>query len=322
MTFVKVTYTKTKSYKWLKIFPIIIIVIILSAIIVGLLSAYAGLTIISPPKKPLYYFSANVVPEYKDVSFKDINKLITLRGWYFTTPKNTKTVILAHGYGKNRFNFEEQSLEMIKTLLSNGYNVLAFDLRNSGKSDGKQFTLGYYEKDDVLGAISFVKSQGIDKVSLLGFSTGANAVLLAAGKNISSVDAVIADTPYFTPEGFLQDSIFNLTKLPAFPFSKLSNIAINMLIGIDISDINTSLAVARVGAKPFMLICSSRDTIVPLADSRKLFAAYKNAQGISGQIWETSADGHANSFPENSQEYMDKLLQFLNSVYAAGSPKK
>jgi pimeloyl-ACP methyl ester carboxylesterase len=255
------------------------------------------------------------------VYFKDANKLITLRGWYFTTPQNTKTVILSHGYGKNRFNFEEQSLEMIKKFLSRGYNVLAFDLRNSGKSDGKQFTLGYYERDDLLGAISYIRSQGIQKISLMGFSTGANAALLAAGQKISEVDAVIADTPYYSSEEFLQDAIFRITRLPSFPFSRFTSLAMNMFTGIKFTDIDMSKVLARVSSKPFMMIYSSRDAIIPADDSKKLFAAYKNAQGVSGQLWETTATGHAESYLENPETYMDNVLKFLDNIYIE-SPKK
>ena len=47
-------------------------------------------------------------------------------------------------------------------------NVILFDLRGHGESDGDRFSLGYFEKRDVLGAIRYLrdgKKQSGDKSS-------------------------------------------------------------------------------------------------------------------------------------------------------------
>jgi len=67
-------------------------------------SVIAGWKLIHPKRLNILDFSANIVPSYTDVSFKDINDEFELKGWYFNVTGSSKTVILAHGYGKNRLN--------------------------------------------------------------------------------------------------------------------------------------------------------------------------------------------------------------------------
>lgn len=51
------------------------------------------------------------------------------------------------------------ALEVARSLVTSGFNVLMFDLRNSGESDGDVTTLGYHEVKDIYGAVQWLKHE-------------------------------------------------------------------------------------------------------------------------------------------------------------------
>lgn len=200
------TYSRRRSHLIKKIIFFIILLALIYAIAISAVSAFAGWKLIHPERLNILDFSANIVPSYTDISFKDINGDFTLKGWYFNVTGSNKTIILAHGYGKNRLHFGENTIHLIKGLLDKGYNVLAFDFRNSGESEGNTTTFGVYEKNDLLGAIEYAKSKGSDTIVLMGFSTGASACILTAAES-TDVDAVIADSPYAELNTYFEQNI-------------------------------------------------------------------------------------------------------------------
>jgi len=60
---------------------------------VSAVSVIAGWKLIHPKRLNILDFSANIVPSYTDVSFKDINDEFELKGWYFNVTGSSKTVI-------------------------------------------------------------------------------------------------------------------------------------------------------------------------------------------------------------------------------------
>jgi len=134
------TYSRQKSHIIRKIILFIVLLALIFSVVVSAVSVIAGWKLIHPKRLNILDFSANIVPSYTDVSFKDINDEFELKGWYFNVTGSSKTVILAHGYGKNRLNFGENTIHLIKSLLDKGYNILAFDFRNSGESEGNKTT--------------------------------------------------------------------------------------------------------------------------------------------------------------------------------------
>ena len=73
----------------------------------------------------------------------------------------------------------------------NHYNVLMFDFRAHGRSEGAVL-LGALERLDAFSSIDFAASKSSLKIGLLGFSMGGRAAVLAGGES-ASVDAVVCD---------------------------------------------------------------------------------------------------------------------------------
>ena len=307
-----ITYVPRKSYRSFNFVLLIISLLLLAAFTVVLISGFVGWNIVHPQKVALPAFSSNIVPDFKNVSFQDVNKTVELKGWLFESGNSDKTVILAHGYQANRLQFKEKSLDMIKAFLSKGYNVLAFDFRNSGESGGKITTAGFYEKDDVLGAVQFVKSRGSKQIFLMGFSMGASASILAAAEN-PDIKAVIADTPYSDLNELLENSLQEWTTLPAVPFNKVTMLSLRVLTGIDLAQVSPKNAVANLSPRSLFLIHMEGDKKIPASNSQELYNTYFKLNPGKVELWKTQGSEHLGSYEKFPQEYMDRVLKFLDN---------
>lgn len=310
-----ITYAVRKTHKARNIILSIIILLLLLAILaIVIISGYHSWALLHPDKKPIDTFSSNIVPEYRDISFKGTDKTITLKGWLFQARNTNRAVIMIHSYGSNRLQFGVKTVDLIKEFLSNGYNVFTFDLRNSGESGGKDTTFGYCEKDDVLAAIAYMNKQGYKHITLLGFSTGASAGILAAADN-TTVDAVIADSPYADLKDYLLDSLNEWIHLPSIPFNRTVSFA--MEVAGDIEAANASPITILTANNPpnMLLIHGQNDTLIPVKNSIELYQKYSALNSSGSEFWRTEDAGHATSFEKYPKEYMERVFDFLDKVY-------
>ncbi|MFP3952669.1 MAG: alpha/beta hydrolase [Candidatus Acetothermia bacterium] len=86
-------------------------------------------------------------------------------------------MVMAPGKGRTKADF----LNLSPSLHERGYDLLLFDPRNTGESEGDKWGFGYFESRDILAGIEFSRQEyGDDSFGVLGVSTGASAALMAA----------------------------------------------------------------------------------------------------------------------------------------------
>lgn len=302
-----ISYTQRKRRLPTKLILVVIIVLILAALVISILSISTAWNLSRPAKVELPIFSANIVPEYDSISFRDINDEVTLKGWYFITPNSNKTIILAHGYGSNRLPYKEDTIELIKSFLNEGYNFLTFDFRNSGESEGDITSVGYFEKYDLLGAIKYAKLRGSDEIILLGFSMGASTSILAAAES-QDVTAVIADSPFSDLTMYLNENLSVWSNLPPI-FNKTTLLAMKFLTGVNTKDVSPINDISKILPRPVLLIHSKNDEKIPIQHSYLL----KEASADNVELWETSDANHVETYTKYPDEYINKVLGFLKN---------
>jgi pimeloyl-ACP methyl ester carboxylesterase len=117
----------------------------------------------------------------------------TLRGDFWPQRTSAPTVIICHGYRVSRAHLRSvAALEYQR-----GYNVLCFDFRGHGESEGAMTSGGLAEVRDLHAAITLAAQQPETlpgQIILHGFSMGAAVALMALPH--PQVAAVIADSPY------------------------------------------------------------------------------------------------------------------------------
>lgn len=309
-----VTYAVRKTHTARNVTLTIVILFLLSILTVIVLSGYKSWVILHPAKKPLVTFSSNIAPEYRDISFKSIDKSIILKGWLFQAKNSDRAVIMVHSYGNNRLQFGIKTVDLIKDFLDKGYSVFTFDLRNSGESGGKDTTFGLNEKQDIQAAINYVYSQGSKHITLMGFSTGASACLLAAAES-ESVDAVIADSPYADLKTYLSRSLNQWTHLPSLLFNQTIEFTMETTGDLDFKA--ASPLNVLTGEKPphLLLIHGRDDKLIPVENSIELYQKYSALNSKGSQFWQTGDDGDATSFEKYPDEYVNTVMAFLDKVY-------
>jgi uncharacterized protein len=274
------------------------------------IGAYVGWTLTHPGRKAL-----DEVPvgfEYRNVSFPSVVDHLTLYGWFLDADAD-KTVIMVHGYRDNRLQENVPGLQVARGLVDQGYNFLAFDLRDSGQSQGSMTTIGVYEQRDVLGALAYVKSLGRpgQHMALLGYSMGAATSLLVAGQD-ADVQAVIADSSYADLYPYLQQNLPVWSHLPPFPFTPLILTIEPAITGVNPRLAGPIRAVPKIRG-PVLFIHGLADSQIPYRNSQELMAAAANS---ADQLWLVPGADHVKSFHTDPQGYWAHVLPFLSSALA------
>ena len=99
---------------------------------------------------------------------------VKLKGWLFRGPAPRRgTIIYLHGSADNR----ASGVYLGERFLARGFDVLMYDSRAHGESEGSNCTYGFYERKDLIRAIDLVPAK---PVVALGASLGAAVALQAA----------------------------------------------------------------------------------------------------------------------------------------------
>jgi len=301
----------TKSAGWRKRFALIIIALVVLAIAAcSGISIFVGWSLTHPLRKPLDDSPDHYGIAYDSVEFPSRQGGIVLKGWFLHAAKpGGTTLIMAHGYSGNRLEKGLPALSLAKSLTEAGYPVLMFDFRNSGESGGKLTSVGYYEQEDLLGAVDWVKDHFPGRIGLIGFSMGGTTALLAAAREPDIV-GVVADSPFSNLKTYLQANLPVWSHLPAFPFTPLIMTLLPPATGIRPEKVDALSAVDRIYPRPVLFIHSRDDKAIPYTESRKLWEKHKDRF----IYWETSKAGHVGSYALQPEEYANRVLAFFGGI--------
>jgi pimeloyl-ACP methyl ester carboxylesterase len=245
---------------------------------------------------------------YSLVSFPSCDG-INLRGWWFGKDNRQPVVILIHGIRANRAEPPERVFGLARELLGHNYNVLAFDLRAHGESGGNQISAGYYEKNDLLGAIKFIRGRGItSKIGVLGFSMGA-AVSLMAAAECKEISAVVADSSFVDVVSLIKWK-FSRWRLVSLLLVPTVVFVIRALYSIDFRKIKPLEAIKLISV-PVFIIHGGKDSTIPVSHAYRLRSACHNRWN---QLWVVPEASHTDAFTMRTEEYVTKILSFFNKA--------
>jgi alpha-beta hydrolase superfamily lysophospholipase len=232
---------------------------------------------------------------------------VRLRGWLAIASPNAPTIILAHGFKGMRTSM----LPWARFLSAAGYNVLLFDDRGCGQSDGWGIGLGSTEPNDVIGAVRYLKSRSDltnNRYGALGVSLGAGVVLLAAAREPALV-AVVADSAWADERPQLD----RMSSVPVGPFSMpvllYEPALVDALIGARLEAASPKAVIGTIAPRAVFLIHSAddRNTTTPLTGEAQLYAA----AGQPKQQWIAPSGGHAGALAAHPAEYQQRVLAFF-----------
>ena len=262
-----------------------------------LFSLFTFLMSIHPPKIITNLEPSDFGLNYEDVVFKSTDG-IKLSGWFIPNNKTKAAVIVMHGYPADKAN-----LLGIAEFLAKDFNVFLFDFRSFGKSEGKYTTVGYLEKNDLLGAIEYLeKEKNLTKLGLYGFSLGGAAALMT---NHSNVKVVVTDSAY-ARLSHMAEHMYRILFILKYPLAYLTKLYGILFLGINIDNVNPVDNIKNIKI-PILLIHAERDSQIPVEEAYLLHDANKKAE-----IWIVKGADHGMSHAINPKEYEKRVIGFFN----------
>jgi len=302
----------------------------LAVILLVLIVAVPALGVGLGPLAVLAAFRKEVPPPPRDLPVKTVNFRasdgVDLVAWYVEAEAPKATVILVHGASGTRGDPFVDLPGMMRDLVGRNYAVLALDLRNHGDSAAgpRPPQFGPDEAQDVIAAASWIKERDpTRRVAAYGISMGGNAVLYAAVAD-PRIEAVITQETFIQGAPVMRRGLQAETGYPDFVVDGLLWGA-RHLWGLGDGNGRAIEVVGQLGTRPYLIIHSRSDPIVPFADAEALAAADPAAR-----LWATPAPdpadprlleagawgSHARSYVFYRELWIDTVGGFLDSVFA------
>lgn len=225
-----------------------------------------------------------------------------LYSWHIPAPDSDATLILAHGWGANI----ELMLPLAQPFHRAGQDVLMFDARNHGKSDGDSFSSLPRFAEDLETAICWVKQKKPQhRIIVMGHSIGAAAAILTASRR-KDVDLVIGLSGFAHPN-LLMNRHLDRPWLPKFLRPMILNY-IQWVIGFRFDEIAPMNRIQQVTC-PVMLAHGTHDRVVPISDMHLI-----EANALPGQpIKVFPVEGARHDSVELFQQHAGTLVEFTQS---------
>jgi pimeloyl-ACP methyl ester carboxylesterase len=251
---------------------------------------------------------ANYGIGYEDVVF-EARDSVRLSGWFVPPSKRDVILICTHGLFRSRV----EILGRIVPLVREGYGALLYDSRSHGESDKSVVSLGFNEKNDVLGALEYIQNRYQDTahkpaVVLMGVSMGAAATMAAAAES-RGYAAIILDSPFLSLKDTVIRHSWLFFKMPRYPFPSIFLFWFQHMTGVDPERIDALQAIRQLEPVPLLVIASEGDQRMGTTGARALYAESRAPLKKLKLFGEDVPHGaSARTHPE---AYSDTLLSFL-----------
>lgn len=224
--------------------------------------------------------------------------------------ETSDAMIVVHGIGSNY----HEVLNSAFNYLENGYNVVVYHQRNTGKTGGDNYTFGLYERFDLEAVAKYTRSLYPDGViGIHGFSMGAATSTMHTQLNEESknVDFYVLDAPYHTMESAVELGII-AEDIPLLPVSFVKwagNVVLKVKEDLTYDDIQPIDAVKNISV-PVLLIHGTEDTVTPPESSQYIYDAIPHEKKA---LWYIEGLGHCEAPDLMEKEYFEGIYQFINT---------
>ena len=245
--------------------------------------------------------------EFEDITISSFDGT-KLYGWWMAAAVDGPTIVVLHGVKKNRTDVLRAGLALRQA----GFNVLIFDGRAHGSSEGRYVTYGFFERRDVEAAIEWLVSEKkIDRtrVGLAGESMGAAIALQVAAHN-DWIRAVWADSPFASLRRVSEEFLRRVTHLPGAVLNPVVWTTLqvaNYRGSFDVRAVDPLALAARIKC-PVSLVHGTADQLIATAHSQNIFDALAGEK----ELWFVEGARHARSARYAKQEYSERLIRFFN----------
>lgn len=281
-------------------YPKILVPLIIVFGLIIFLSLLQFIISIFPPK-----FKTKVDPStyrlnYENVSFTTSDGM-RLKGWLVPNKESDAVIIVGHGYP-----FDKANILQATHFLSEKYNLLLFDFRYFGESEGRYSTGGVKESKDILAAIEFLKNdKNFTKIGAIGFSMGGAAILMSESKDLK---AIVIDSAYATGDMILERLYVFFPGVLKLPFVWLTKFYALLFFKINANEISPLNSIRELES-PILLIHGEKDSQIPVENTRLL---YESSDKNRTELWIVPEADHGTAFALYPEEYKNRVIQFFD----------
>jgi hypothetical protein len=232
------------------------------------------------------YDQARSIPNLRDC-WITTDDSVEIHAWFAPAESAKATLVVSHG---NAGNISHRSI-LFRSLQRHGFNVLMYDYRGYGRSEGTPTEDGIYK--DGIAAYDFAASLpevNRDRLFLWGTSLGGAVAIDVA--------------THRRPAGMILESTFTSAKdvarlaYPLLPVQFFMRTKLN------------SIEKIRTLSAPLMVIHGADDSIIPIALGRRLF----NAANEPKEFYEIPKADHNDTFFIGGDEYFSRIDRFIASI--------
>ncbi|GAB6097876.1 alpha/beta hydrolase [Desulfatiferula olefinivorans] len=252
------------------------------------------------PNDTMYMTPADSGLSYEDVAF-EAGDGTRLHGWFIPSRgPSWVTIIHFHGNAANM----SAHLKYVSPLAYQGCQVMMFDYRGYGASEGRPSRRGLFE--DSMAALNYVLSRSDvdpDRVVLLGQSLGgANAVAVAAAAGEGAVRAVVVDSTFYSYRSIVRD------KIGQIPLLRWFKTPLSYVMATD--SFHSGDLIGLLSPIPVLIIHGTDDEVVPYDHAPRLFDRARDPKTL------LTVDGgrHISALTVQGYRYQPMVLDFFREA--------
>ncbi len=286
----------------------VVALLVFAAGLLALLWWGSGIILHPPAMSPMWIFPEQFGLRYEKVSFPTEDGL-TLRGWFIPSPKgDARTILMCHGWGDNKGELLKQTYFLNEAA---GFNLLYFDFRSHGESEGEITTIGGLETMDFDAAVRWLRAAKPDlaqRVGVFGVSMGA-AVTVASMPEHPDLRCAVVESPFSDYRGVIKRWAWNNLKVPHFPLIDMALWMLRLRVGDPhIDKFNPHEAAGHIAPRPLFVLGGELDRLMPEDDVRRVFDAAKDPK----QIWMVPGAYHAKCREAAEMEFDTRVAGFFS----------
>lgn len=224
---------------------------------------------------------------------------------FFVEEDSHKWLLLLHGYT----GWKEEMYPFAYWYNTQGYHVIAPDLRCQGESEGDFIGMGWTDHYDCNLWIDYILAQDPEaEIVLHGQSMGAATALMMTGEeNLSeNVVAVVSDCAYTDAYSMFGEKVKEWFYLPAFPLVDTACLVLRVRGGYNLKDASAIEAVQK-SRVPTLFIHGEDDAMISVQMTKDLY----EAAACRKQLLIVEGAGHAQSQDKDPDSYYNTIMAFL-----------
>jgi alpha-beta hydrolase superfamily lysophospholipase len=290
------------------------IVLAVAAFLYAGLSFLGGALVMQIPRLPLTGSPAAAGLDYESVAFPARGDGIMLKGWYLAS-RGERAVVIVHGGYQNRVDENVDTLGLTRDLVHQGYDILLFDLRGRGESQGKGRALSNIG-NDLGGAIDYLNLKGYppDSICLMGFCSGAALAGIFASEE--HLGALVLDGCFPTVDGMVIKQAAQRAIHVFFVKMFIPGLILATRVMYDYRPVDPIDVIPKV-ACPVFFIHEQQDDLVSWPDTTRLFQAAGNPDN---QIWEIPEAAHSQAYRSDPGQFVARVDNFLAGTLTRRTP--